>query len=111
MNAGQDDALREELRAVLEQLQRMTPDQPADPVSCMADSTRMLVAARNRVIDEQRRGHGASPPDLLQRLNGLASIMASIEYPLAGIHWKRLDTLRDALKRLLEQAPRIERRV
>jgi hypothetical protein len=104
MNAGQDDALRQELQAVLKRLRRMIADQPADRVSSMAGSTRIPVAVRNRVIDQQRRGHGASLADLLQWLNGLASI----EYPLAGRYWTGLDTLRDGLKRLLEQGPRLQ---
>jgi hypothetical protein len=109
MNAVNDDTLRQKLQDVLEQLAQMKPDKPpSDPVSSFADIGCVLIAVRNRVIEAQRRGQAASPADLLDRLNGLGSLMASIEYPLAGIHWKRLDTLRNALEDLLEQGPRLQ---
>ena len=68
----------------------------------LAQATRRLVGLRNGLIAE-RREHGPAfdrQPDL-DRINALLSLAASAEFPLVGVRWKRLCSLRDALKELV----------
>lgn len=64
----------------------------------MSEAVNALVNLRDRLIDEKRSGEGdPSLPGLLDRTNGLISLAASIEYPLAGFQWKRIEKIRDEL--------------
>jgi hypothetical protein len=65
----------------------------------MSEAVSALVNLRDRLIDEKRAGEGdPSLPGLLDRINSLISLAASLEYPLAGFQWKRIETIRDALQ-------------
>lgn len=64
----------------------------------MSEAVSALVNLRDLLIDEKRAGDAApSLPGLLDHTNGLISLAASIEYPLAGFQWKRIEEIRDAL--------------
>ncbi len=69
----------------------------------LAKATRQLVAVRDRLIAERRRGDGwtRQAQDDLDRVNSLLSVSTSAEFPLVGVRWERLCMLRDALERLI----------
>jgi len=59
------------------------------------------VRLRNR-ISEARRHTEPLPEQLsLDRVNAIISMMSSIEYPLAGVHWPRIKQVRDSLRQML----------
>lgn len=65
----------------------------------MSKLVRALVILRDRLIDEKSAGAGdPSLPGLLDRINSLISLVASLEYPLAGFHWNRVKEIRDHLQ-------------
>ena len=56
-----------------------------------------MVLLRNHLIGRLRTGdEGAREP--LDRANVLLSMASSAEYPLAGIHWERMEKTRDLLR-------------
>jgi hypothetical protein len=71
----------------------------------MSKAVRALVNLRDQLIDDKRSGHGdPSLPGLLDHTNSLISLAASLEYPLAGFHWKRIEEIRDHLQKMLASA-------
>jgi len=103
MDALTTDMLHGELQTISNVLDAMSPGTEARPLQVLADPARMLAQARNAVIAAQRDNKTPGPPDILPRLNQLASVMASLEYPLGGVHWQRIETLRMALGALIRE--------
>jgi hypothetical protein len=103
MDAVTTGAVRTELQRILDAFEGMTPGSTSKPLKALADPARMLAQVRNAAIAARRADELVSPPDLLQRLNQLASVMASLEYPLAGVHWPRVEALRKALDALIHE--------
>ena len=101
MDAITANAVRTELQHVLDALESMTPESTSKPLKSLADRARMLAQVRNAVIAARRADEPAGPTDLLPRLNQFASVMASLEYPLGGVHWPRIEALRKALAALI----------
>lgn len=91
-----------QLQGVLHALDAMRPEHVSKPLQALADPAQLLTRVRNAVIATRRADRQVEPPDLLQRLNQLASVMAGLEYPLGGVHWKRIETLRQALGALID---------
>jgi len=60
-----------------------------------------LVDARNLLAKSERLGKPTRPSAQLDHINGLLSVLASVEYPLAGIHWPRIKQVRDDLRKLV----------
>ena len=89
--------VREQLQAVLHALDAIRPEAASKPLQALAEPTQLLIRVRNEVIAARRTGELAEPPALLQRLNQLASVMASLEYPLGGVHWPRIEAVRKEL--------------
>lgn len=103
MDAVTTSTVRTQLQRVLEELEGMTPDATSSPLKALAEPAQMLAQVRNAVIAAGRADAGGGPPDLLQRLNQFASVMASLEYPLGGVHWPRIAALRKALGALIAE--------
>ena len=103
MDAITANAVRTELQHVLDALESMTPESTSKPLKSLADPARMLAQVRNAVIAARRADEPAGPTDLLPRLNQFASVMASLEYPLGGVHWPRIEALRKALGALIHE--------
>lgn len=97
MEAAGSDRVRMQLQDVLHALEAMRPETASQPLQALADPAQMLTQIRNAVIAARRAGEQFDPPDLLQRLNQLASVMASLEYPLGGVHWPRIAALQEEL--------------
>ena len=64
-----------------------------------AEAMKRVIALRNRQIT----GGAGLGADDLRALNALLSLMASIEFPLAGFHRERLEQVEAELRRLLER--------
>ena len=94
--------VRRQLEDVLQALDAMQPDRASNALETLADPAQQLVKARNDVIAAQRANAALVPPDLLQRLNCFASVMAGLEYPLGGIHWPRIESLRKEIRGLAD---------
>jgi hypothetical protein len=93
--------VRAQLQEVLHGLEAMTPGTASKPLKALADPAQMLTRVRNAVIAARRADRPVGSPDLLPRLNQLASVMASLEYPLGGVHWPRIEALRTELGALI----------
>lgn len=63
---------------------------------------RCMVVLRNHIIAAEA-GTGTDLPHSLRldKVNAQISMMASIEYPRAGIQWSRIEKIRDDLKQML----------
>lgn len=94
--------IRRQLEDVQQALDAMHPGRDANALEKLADPAQLLVRLRNDVIAAQRANRALAPPDLLRRLNQFASVMASLEYPLGGIHWPRIESLRKDVKSLAD---------
>lgn len=65
----------------------------------MSEAVSALVDLRDGLIDEKHAGEGdPGLPGLLDRVNGLISLAASVAYPSAGVQWDSIETIRDALQ-------------
>ena len=101
MDSVSSGEVRAQLQDVLRALEAMQPERASSPLKALADPAQLLTQTRNAVIAARRADEAVGPPDLLQRLNQLASVMASLEYPLGGVHWPRIDALRKELGALI----------
>lgn len=74
----------------------------ADVSEEFSRAVRALTAFRRHCADRYRAGGaaGSGSASQLERINGLISIMAGIEYPLAGIHWPRVRQVREELRKM-----------
>ena len=102
MAHAEQQSIDRQLEAVLHALEAVQPEQASSAMKSLAAPAQQLTRLRNDVIAMQRGGAALAPQDLLPRLNQLVSVMASLEYPLAGIHWKRIEGLRKALRSLMD---------
>lgn len=59
-----------------------------------------VVQVRNRVTEEVRASGAAGKSPHLDRINSVISMMSSVEYPLAGIHWPRIREVHDTLREI-----------
>ena len=90
-----DGALRE-LDALL--AAKQTPEH-----DLIADATRCIARLRDELI-ERRRSGALRDESLLPRANAILSELVAAEFPLVGVRKKRIETARDACRRLLEDA-------
>ncbi len=66
----------------------------------LVEASRRLVALRDRLIVERRRGM-PDPDRRLDRLNAILSLVVAAEYPLEGARRERIATVRRELAALL----------
>ena len=64
-------------------------------------AVRSVVHLRNGITAANRAGTALPGTPSLDHVNALISLMAGIEYPLAGIHWSRIQRVRDDLTQML----------
>jgi hypothetical protein len=69
----------------------------------IADATRCIARLRDELI-ERRRAGAPGPDGLLVQANALVSELVAAEFPLVGVRKKRIETARDACRRLLDAA-------
>lgn len=100
MNGARDDHARQ-LASTLEQVEYTLSHRDENVSENMAKAIRGIVAVRDQLIDAKRSGNAfPSLPGLLDHVNGLISLTASLEFPLAGFHWKRVEEIRDNLRKM-----------
>ncbi len=66
----------------------------------VATAVRQVVALRNHMIDEARQGR--IEPAALHHINAITSLAFGAEYPLMGVHLRRMEQTRDELSGLLD---------
>lgn len=95
------DWTQSELRAALEQIEEMlSRRQPGQVSDQCSRAVSFLVRLRERMMEQDQTAPAA--PLSLARVNAILSVLAGIEFPLAGVHWKRMEQVRDALRGLLQ---------
>lgn len=63
-----------------------------------------VIAFRNHAIEAHR--HGSVPRELLDRANALTSLAFGAEFPLSGMHMRRLEEVRDEFRGMLDGSGR-----
>ena len=67
----------------------------------IADATRCMARLRDELI-ERRRAGGLRDESLLPQANAILSELVAAEFPLVGVRKKRIETARDACRRLAD---------
>jgi len=91
------NAAREAADAALQGISHALAEGAHPAYEDVADAVRRLVVLRDILIVETRQG-GA--PDRLDRANAILSQAHGAEYPLVGVHRRRLEQAADALRGL-----------
>lgn len=105
-----DQALRSELQqdlhealksvdCMLEQDEVRELAHISEQFSCLMSS---LVKLRNHLTEANRQGIAVPELPSLEKVNAMISVMASIEYPRVGIHWPRIQQMRDCLDEMIK---------
>lgn len=63
-------------------------------------AVRALTTLRRHCAERCRTDGAAGSASRLDHVNALISVMAGIEYPLAGIHWPRVRQVREELRKM-----------
>ena len=101
MNALRD-SLAEALREGAQRIDACHEAAPAQAKETFAAVMSRVIAERNAWMRAERRpGHEAT----LRRLNALLSLMASIEFPLAGLHRERMHAVATEMRAIAETVP------
>ena len=85
--------------AALAALDHALAERPDKVHGDLAAAVRCLVALRQALTEEARRGVGS----YLDRCNGILSMVIGGEYPLEGVRRERMKQARDHLALLLEE--------
>ena len=107
MDAQLAGRLQQEWNKALSTLEVVLEDRPGELCGDVAEAMHSLVRARDHLIAAlraDREGAGPESARHLQRINAMLSVVASLEYPLAGLHWDRMTLVRDGLREMLRDA-------
>jgi hypothetical protein len=85
--------------AIYEHLLAERPHEVHQPLS---EAARHVVDLRDALISRRRRGEGID--DDLAAANVLASLAFSCQFPIAGVKWSRMETVRDALQAFCDRS-------
>jgi hypothetical protein len=102
MNEHITKELRDEWSAALDAIEAVLEQRPGKHLEEVSIAVRSLVRMRDRLI-ELRRTQGLSQEAAahLHQINAMLSVVASLEYPLAGLRWQRIEQVRDGLAQML----------
>lgn len=100
-NAGKERLAAAALEAAEDLLQEQDPEGAYERIAAMV---RCVIRLRDHLIAEKRQGGAVSRS--LTQVNSLLSLADSAEYPLVGLRWERVCTVRDALRQLLSDLER-----
>lgn len=102
MDAQLIKELSEEWDQALQALETVLDKRPGEHMAEISEAVRRLIRVRDRLID-MRRTEGLSPEgkEHLCHINAMLSVVASLEYPLAGLRWQRIALVRDGLTKML----------
>ncbi|EKV28914.1 hypothetical protein C882_0677 [Caenispirillum salinarum AK4] len=90
-------ATRERAVAALDRALDKSPDGAKDDLT---DAIRAVAELRDDRVKRWRHTGAADDRHGLDAVNAILSLLAGLEYPLAGIKWKRVSEARDSLKKL-----------
>ena len=94
---------RLDCKAALAAIDRAVEKHGASAEPELVRATHCLVALRDHLITEQRAKH-RSIAQALAHTNAVLSLLFGIEYPISGMHWDRLEQVRQALAELSSDA-------
>ncbi|PWC35961.1 hypothetical protein [Azospirillum sp. TSO35-2] len=87
-----------------ELLARPADELPPDQVyNAMAEASRCLVKLRDGLIARKRSGDDGGAATL-EHVNTALSVTYGAEFPLVGVRRKRVETMRDQLRKVLTEA-------
>jgi hypothetical protein len=95
------------LHTALQSVEEVLEDKGDLPLSEVSKkfshAVRCMVELRNHIIAAEA-GAGTDLPHSLRldNVNAQISMMASIEYPRAGVQWSRIDQIRNGLQQMLK---------
>lgn len=97
--------LRGDWRAALDALDTVQRERSGEHMRELSLAVRALVTVRDRLIKLHRdEGLSQEARAHLGEINSMLSVVASLEYPLAGLHWQRVGLVRDGLERMLNES-------
>lgn len=97
-----EEAIQHALTSVEQVLAHENDDKYQGQVSALLSvAMRSLVQLRNNLTVAQRACASVPGMPTLDQANALISLMAGIEYPLAGIHWPRIRRVSNELTQML----------
>jgi hypothetical protein len=91
---------------VLGALDRAIEKHPNTPEPLMLEVTRCLVKLRDALIHEHRSRPTTEVARELAHANAVLSLVHSVHYPLAGIHWEKLKQVRESFAQLAQELQR-----
>ncbi|MGQ7793170.1 hypothetical protein ACUN0C_12235 [Faunimonas sp. B44] len=67
----------------------------------VAAAVRQVIALRNHMIDDARQGR--LDRRALDQINAVTSLAFGAEYPLMGVHLRRMEQVREQLSKVLDE--------
>jgi hypothetical protein len=106
MNEAMSKDLNNHLKAALQTVESVLARQHdneslAQVSGQLSHAVQSVVRLRNCMTITCRAGVPHPDGISLDRINAIISVMTGIEYPLAGIHWPRIQQVRDGLKQMM----------
>jgi hypothetical protein len=104
-----DDQTLKELRSewddALSAIETALEERPGKHTGDISHAMNDLIRVRDRLIEVQR-SPTPSPKaaEHLQQVNSMLSVVASLEYPLAGLRWQRAELVRNGLEKMLKRS-------
>lgn len=100
--------LRKEWDDALSAIETVLEERPGEHLKEISQAVISLVRVRDRLIELQRsdRRSGEAARHL-HEINAMLSVLGSLEYPLAGLRWKRIELVRDGLAQMLHDSAQI----
>lgn len=108
MDEGMIRELREMWSEALSAIETVLEERPGKHLEEISQAVCCLVQVRNRLIDV-KRAQGLSPEasEHLCQINAMLSVVASLEYPLAGLRWQRVEMVRNGLSQMIESTSHV----
>lgn len=105
MNEDIAKNLRQGWQQALEAIETVLQERPVAHMREIAHAVDALVRVRDRLIEFDHE-QGLSPEARLHldKINAMLSVIASLEYPLAGLHWQRIEKVRKGLDQMLQES-------
>ena len=100
--------IREAAKPALAALERMDSEQPSVAESDLSEAIELLIRLRDDLIGHRRNGNDCD--EWLGRTNGMLSGIFGVEYPIAGIQWRRIQGTRDELRDMLGSVEKDQQR-
>lgn len=108
MDAQLTKELRSEWQDALKSIETVLDERPGEHLKEISQAMRSLIRIRDRLIDfDRERGLSANAVEHLRQINAMISVVASLEYPLAGLRWQRVELVRDGLAQMLENSSEV----